>query len=231
MTAHADLVELDHVSMEYRTPVAFTALRDVGLRIASGETVAVVGPSGSGKTTLLGIVGGLERPTSGAVRLLGEDLAALSDAQVAAARAHSIGFVFQRFHLIEHLSVLDNVATGLLYTGVRARDRRNAARAALARVGLGRRETERVGHLSGGERQRVVLARAGVAEPRLLIVDEPTGNLDSATGGAVVELLAGLAGPGTAVVVVTHDPAVAGALARRIAVHDGEIVDDTGRPG
>ncbi|GAA4355278.1 ABC transporter ATP-binding protein [Microbacterium rhizosphaerae] len=222
------LVSMDRVSKVYGSPVPFTALRDASLTIDAGDTVAVVGPSGSGKTTLLGILGGLERPSSGAVQILGNDLAALPDAQVAGIRAHRIGFVFQRFHLIEHLTVLENVATGLLYHGVGGRARRSSAQAALERVGLHRRASERVSHLSGGERQRVAIARAIIGHPNLILADEPTGNLDSVNGGMVMSLLTGLADADTAVVVVTHDPTVATRLGRTITVRDGGIVDNTG---
>ena len=223
------LVGMEDVSMVYRSPAPFTALRDACLTVDTGETVAVVGPSGSGKSTLLGIMGGLERPTSGTVRLMGEDLAALTDAQVAGVRAHRIGFVFQRFHLIEHLTVLENVATGLLYHGMTAAARRRAALAALERVGLDGRATERVSHFSGGERQRVAIARAVIGHPNLVLADEPTGNLDSLTGADVMALLRDLADESTAVVVVTHDRTVAAGLGRTVTVRDGRIVDDGGR--
>ncbi|MEY9951523.1 ABC transporter ATP-binding protein [Leifsonia sp. EB34] len=224
------LVALDRAGMVYRSPVPFTALADATLRIDAGETVAVVGPSGSGKTTLLSILGGLERPTTGSVHFAGHDLSALADGEIAALRAFGIGFVFQRFHLIEHLTVLENVATGLLYRGRPAAERRATARVALERVGLGPRVDERVTHLSGGERQRVAIARAVSGSPRLVLADEPTGNLDSVNGRAVMELLVSLADEETAVVVVTHDPRVAAGLARTVAVVDGRIVSDTGAP-
>ena len=223
------LIAVESVSKVYRSPVPFTALRDATLQVRAGETVAIVGPSGSGKTTLLSILGGLERPSSGTVRFQDRDLASLPEAEVAAVRAHRIGFVFQQFHLIEHLSVLENVSTGLLYRGMTAAARRAAARAALERVGLDGRETDRVGHLSGGERQRVAIARAVAGHPDLILADEPTGNLDSGNGRAVISLLAGLADATTAVVVVTHDPVIASALGRSITVRDGAIVADTGR--
>jgi putative ABC transport system ATP-binding protein len=224
------LAVLDRVGMVYRSPVPFTALTEATLRIDAGETVAVVGPSGSGKTTLLSILGGLERPTAGSVLFAGHDLSALADRDIAALRAFGIGFVFQQFHLIEHLSVLENVATGLLYRGGAASGRRSAALTALERVGLAHRAGERVTHLSGGERQRVAIARAVSGRPRLVLADEPTGNLDSVNGRAVMELLCGLADETTAVIVVTHDPGVAAGLGRTVTVVDGRISSDTGDP-
>ena len=220
-------LELCDVTKRYPSPAAVTALAGVDLRVESGETVAITGPSGSGKSTLLNLLGTLERPTSGSVLLGGTDTSTLRDGQLSGLRAWRIGFVFQQFHLLEHLSVLDNVATGLLYRGLPARQRRIAAARALARVGL----TPRAGHhpsqLSGGERQRTAIARAVVGEPELVLADEPTGNLDSATGAEVISLIAGLAGPRTTVLVITHDATVAAAMRREVRLRDGRVVADT----
>jgi putative ABC transport system ATP-binding protein len=202
------------------------ALAAVTLTIHRAERAVVLGPSGSGKTTLLHVAGTLERPTRGSVMVGGEDVSRLSDAELSRVRARRLGFVFQQFHLLDHLDAVQNVALGLLYRGVRASDRRTAAIAALERVGLGRRLAHRPAQLSGGERQRVAIARAVAGHPDVVFADEPTGNLDSAAGAEIIGLLAGLADDGTAVVVVTHDQAVAAAMDRHVVMRDGRVVFD-----
>ncbi|WP_433299141.1 ABC transporter ATP-binding protein [Actinoplanes sp. CA-030573] len=202
-------------------------LHGIDLRVDAGELVAVVGPSGSGKSTLLHIMGTLERPTSGAVRINGADVAGLDDRRLADVRARDIGFVFQQFFLAAHATVLDNVADGMLYAGIDARTRRRRAAEALDRVGLGHRLRFRPGKLSGGERQRVAIARAVAGRPAIVLADEPTGNLDSATGAAIVELLHELNADGATIIVITHDLGLAGKLPRRVGVLDGRIVRDS----
>ncbi len=215
---------LDRVEKEY--PGDVWALRGVTLKVPNGDRVAVIGPSGSGKTTLLTILGTLERATSGSVVVAGRDVARASDSELAGLRAHEIGFVFQTFHLQDSMTALDNVATGMLYTGAGGRERREAAKGALERVGLGNRMTHRPPQLSGGERQRVAIARALAKRPAILLADEPTGNLDSKSGGQIVSLLHELASEGATLVLITHDSTVAGTFGRQIQMRDGEIVGD-----
>jgi putative ABC transport system ATP-binding protein len=215
---------LEAVTKEY--PAGVVALRDLTIEVGEGEQLAVVGPSGSGKTTLLTVMGTLERPTRGGVHVVGYDVAQASDRELAGLRAHALGFVFQGFHLQESITALDNVALGLLYTGQPLRQRREAARAALERVGLAHRLTHRPPMLSGGERQRVAIARAIAKRPLLILADEPTGNLDSKASAEVVALLHGLGSDGATLVLITHDENIARGFVRRIQMRDGEIVSD-----
>jgi len=221
-------VELRDVVRRYPGEPPVESLRGVSLRIEPGELLAVVGPSGSGNTTLRHIVRTLDRPTSGAVRIAGEDINRMSDRQISGFRAARLGFVFQQFFLIDGMSVLDNVAAGLLYRGIDARTRRRLAAATLERVGLGHRLTHRPAQLSGGERQRTAIARSVVGRPALVLADEPTGNLDSASGAEIIELLKDLNRDGTTIAVVTHNHELAGAMDRRIELKDGRIEKDTG---
>ncbi|MBD2894802.1 ABC transporter ATP-binding protein [Actinomadura nitritigenes] len=217
------IVELAGVTKEYGS---VAALRGVDLVIGTGELVAIVGPSGSGKSTLLHMIGTLDRPTAGRVRVAGHDVARLSDRELSALRARHIGFVFQQFHLAPGVSALDNVADGLLYSGAGLKERRKRAREALERVGLGERTGHRPHQLSGGEQQRVAVARAVAGGPDLLLADEPTGNLDTAAGSGVLALLDELNRAGTTVAIITHDPDVAARAPRRVRVRDGLVVED-----
>jgi putative ABC transport system ATP-binding protein len=215
---------LDAVTKDY--PGGVRALDGVCLAVGDGELMGIVGPSGSGKSTLLHIMGTLERPSRGRVAVAGADVDALDDRELAALRAHRIGFVFQQFFLLDGMSALENVAQGMLYSATPAAQRTEAARRALERVGLEDRMTHRPDQLSGGERQRVAIARAVVARPAVVFADEPTGNLDSRSGAGVLALLRELNAEGTTVVVITHDRDVAAALPRRVHLRDGRVEDD-----
>ncbi|MFC5728580.1 MULTISPECIES: ABC transporter ATP-binding protein [Nocardioides] len=221
------VLELTGISRTYGAgPTALTVLRDVELTVREGEYVAVVGPSGSGKSTLLNLMGALDRASDGSVRLAGHDLASYSDAGLSRLRATYLGFVFQQFFLLDRQTALENVADGLLYQGVRRAERRRRAAAALERVGLAHRLDHVPSRMSGGECQRTAIARAVVHAPRVLLADEPTGNLDSASGAAVLELFDELHATGATIILVTHDPGIAERAPRMITLRDGRIVDD-----
>lgn len=222
----AGVMDLVDVVKEYPGTPPVRALRGVTFRVDPGELVAIVGPSGSGKSTLLHIMGTLDRPTDGDVVVAGHEVSALTDPDLSAIRAHHLGFVFQSFHLLSGYTALDNVADGLLYTGLSLSRRRDMADAALERVGLGPRVDHLASKLSGGERQRVAIARALVGNPSIILADEPTGNLDSVTGNAIVDLIGHLNEQGTTIVVITHDADIASRFPRILRMHDGTIAHD-----
>jgi putative ABC transport system ATP-binding protein len=225
----ASVLELDGVTKVYGEQPPVPALRGVSFSVRRGELVAIRGPSGSGKSTLLHIMGTLERPSSGTVRVGGVDVSRLRDRELSLLRARQIGFVFQQFFLAEHATVRENVADGLLYAGVPAAERDRRAEEALAQVGLAERALFKPSKLSGGQRQRVAIARALVGRPAIVLADEPTGNLDSATGAAIMALIRDLNAAGATIILITHDAGLAAQLPRRIQLLDGQVLSDTGR--
>ncbi|HTX09534.1 MAG TPA: ABC transporter ATP-binding protein [Solirubrobacteraceae bacterium] len=222
----APVLEVENVIKSYPGQPAVHALRGVNLTIDQGELVGIVGPSGSGKTTLLQLMGTLDQPTSGQVRITGLDIAGMPDDEVTYLRATRIGFIFQQFFLAERSSVLDNVADGLLYAGIPSKQRRQRAFDTLELVGLAGRSDARPTQLSGGQRQRVAIARALVGEPAIVLADEPTGNLDQVTGNAILALMDQLHQAGSTIVVITHDNAIAERMPRKVEILDGQIVGD-----
>jgi putative ABC transport system ATP-binding protein len=226
-SAGVPVLDVDGVTKSYPGEPPVQALREVNLTIGPRELVGIVGPSGSGKTTLLQLMGTLDRPTSGRVRITGLDVATMADEDVAYLRATRIGFIFQQFFLAEHATVLDNVADGLLYAGIPLKQRRQRALEALELVGLAQRPHARPTQLSGGQRQRVAIARALVGKPAIVLADEPTGNLDQATGQAILALIDELHQAGSTIVVITHDHAIAERMSRKVEILDGQIVADT----
>jgi putative ABC transport system ATP-binding protein len=225
-TTRAPILELEQVSRIYGDEVKVHALREVSLRIYAGDFLSIMGPSGCGKSTMLGLLGCLDLPSSGTVRIAGQDVTTLDDARRSALRGDSIGFVFQQFHLIPHLTAAGNVETALLYRNIRPSVRRYRAREALERVGLAHRADHRPTQMSGGEQQRVAIARAIVTEPAMVLADEPTGALDSANASQVLEVFRNLQSDARAVVLVTHDMGVASTTNRRVSMRDGQIVSD-----
>jgi putative ABC transport system ATP-binding protein len=226
--AGVPVLDVESLSKSYPGEPPVQALREVKLTIGPGELVGIVGPSGSGKTTLLQLMGTLDRPTSGRVRITGLDVAAMADEDVAYLRATRIGFIFQQFFLAEHSTVLDNVADGLLYAGIPLKQRRRQALDALELVGLAQRPSARPTQLSGGQRQRVAIARALVGQPAIVLADEPTGNLDQVTGQSILALIDQLHQAGSTIMVITHDHAIAERMTRKVEILDGQIVADTG---
>jgi putative ABC transport system ATP-binding protein len=226
--AEVPVLEVDDVSKSYPGEPPVEALRGASLTIGRGELVGIVGPSGSGKTTLLQLMGTLDRPTSGRVRVTGLDVATMADEDVAYLRATRIGFIFQQYFLAERSTVLDNVADGLLYAGIPLKQRRRRALDALELVGLARRPDARPTQLSGGQRQRVAIARALVGQPAIVLADEPTGSLDQATGQSILALIDQLHQAGSTIVVITHDHVIAERMSRKVEILDGRIVADTG---
>ncbi len=222
------VLELRGVGKEYAGPPVTRALAGVDLVVRTGEYVGIVGPSGSGKSTLLNLLGALDRPSEGELRIDGHEVAALNDRDLSALRGRRLGFVFQSFNLIDGLDAVENVGLGLVYAHVPAGERRRRALAALAHVGLAHRADHRPSRLSGGERQRVAIARALVGAPALLLADEPTGNLDSGTGTSILDLFDQLHGRGATIVLITHDPGIVARLPRAVQVRDGRVVSDSG---
>jgi putative ABC transport system ATP-binding protein len=223
-------LELTNIVKEYPGTPPVRALDGISLTVQQGELTAIVGPSGSGKSTLLHVVGTLDRPTSGTVHIAGHEVSSLSDRRLSGVRSQLIGFVFQQFYLVETMSAIDNVATGLLYTGKRPEERRHLAAEALIRVGLMHRLTHRPNQLSGGEKQRVAVARAVVNRPAIVLADEPTGNLDTHTSESIMDLFHELHEEGATIAVITHNREVADALPRQVALRDGRIESDSNQP-